>query len=144
MDFRQEAIETLETYEAMQEKASRAEQQIAFLKEESIALRCSAPDRFPITGGTNSREDRLVSIIALQVQLEKEKKIAEKWIKLIEETLASLDGENRRILELLYIRKAKGNVDRLCEELYCEPRTIYRKRDAAIREFTMRFFGVDK
>ena len=74
----------------------------------------------------------------------KNNKVTEKRSKLIEETLASVDDEKRRILELLYVRKARGNVDKLCRELYCEARTIYRKRDAAIREFTMRFFGVDK
>ena len=78
MDFRQEAIETLETYEAMQEKASEAERQIAYLEEEITALRCSAPDRTPITGSTNSREDRLVNNIALKLELESEKKIAKK------------------------------------------------------------------
>lgn len=142
MDFKREAVENLKNYEARKEGVRRAERQIAILKEESVALRSATTDKTPVSGSTNLREDRMINNVALRQELERGKKTTEKWVKLMDEALAALDDEDRRVLELMYIRKTKGSVDRLCEELYCEPRTVYRKRDAAVRKFAMLFYGV--
>lgn len=142
MDFKREAVENLKNYEARKEGVRRAERQIAILKEESVALRSATTDKTPVSGSTNLREDRMINNVALRQELERGKKTTEKWVKLMDEALAALDEEDRRVLELMYIHKTKGSVDQLCEELYCEPRTVYRKRDAAVRKFAMLFYGV--
>ncbi|MCD7860112.1 MAG: hypothetical protein LUH51_08170 [Firmicutes bacterium] len=35
-----------------------------------------------------------------------------------------------------------GNVDRLCGDLACEQSTVYRKRDKALRHFTIALYGL--
>jgi len=36
---------------------------------------------------------------------------------------------------------AKGNVERLCVELYTEQSTVYRRKDVALRKFTIAMYG---
>ena len=56
--------------------------------------------------------------------------------------LAVLDDEERLILDKFYIHRAKGNVGDLCERLNVEQSTVYRKRDNALRRFTIALYGV--
>ena len=69
-------------------------------------------------------------------------KLTREWLDIVDGALASLDDEDRRVLELMCIRKARGNLDRLCAELHIEHSTAYRRRDAALRRFTMSLYGV--
>ena len=56
--------------------------------------------------------------------------------------LAVLDEEERHILDRFYIHRANGNVERLCDELHVEVATVYRRRDKALRHFTLALYGV--
>ena len=56
--------------------------------------------------------------------------------------LELLSHEERRILELLYIRPEMGNLNTLCRELQLEQSSIYRRRDQALHAFTTALYGV--
>lgn len=45
-------------------------------------------------------------------------------------------------MDRFYINPAKGNLDRLCEELFLEKSAAYRRKDAALRKFTIALCGV--
>lgn len=56
--------------------------------------------------------------------------------------LAVLDGEERLVLERFYIHRAKGNVERLCDELHLEKSRVYELKDKALRHFTIALYGL--
>ena len=45
------------------------------------------------------------------------------------------------ILDRFYIHPARGNAGRLCEELCMERANVYRRKDQALRRFTMALYG---
>ena len=43
----------------------------------------------------------------------------------------------------MFIHRGKGNVERLCEELNIEnPPGVYKRKDRALRKFTLAMYGV--
>ena len=60
---------------------------------------------------------------------------------IVEGGLSVLDDEERLVLDRFYIHRAKGNVGELCERLNVEQATVYRKRDIALRRFTIALYG---
>ena len=52
------------------------------------------------------------------------------------------ENEEKLILHRLYIYPEKGGVERLCKELGMETSSIYRRRDKALKHFTLAFYGV--
>ena len=69
-------------------------------------------------------------------------KEARLWVAQVDKALAVLDDEERLVLDRFYIHRAKGNVGDLCERLNVEQATVYRKRDSALRRFTIALYGV--
>ena len=45
-------------------------------------------------------------------------------------------------MELFYITRGKKSVERLCEELFVSKTELYRRKDEALRKFTMCSYGV--
>ena len=59
----------------------------------------------------------------------------------LQESLASfekawrgLSREEQQILHDLVVDHRRGNVDRLCEALECEPASVYRRRNRALQK----------
>jgi hypothetical protein len=38
----------------------------------------------------------------------------------------------------------RGNIERLCKELGMEASSVYRRRDSALKHFTLAFYGVEE
>lgn len=66
---------------------------------------------------------------------------AKLWVEFMDKGLAVLTEDERHILDRFYINPAKGNVDRLCEELFVEKTALYKRKDAAPRRFTLALYG---
>lgn len=142
MDFRREAIDKLRCYTAKRESLARSEREIRRLEMEFIRTKSASSGCAPVHGGTSRQEDAMINNISLRTELENAMKLTREWLDIVDGALASLDDEDRRVLELMCIRKARGNLDRLCAELHIEHSTAYRRRDAALRRFTMSLYGV--
>ena len=59
----------------------------------------------------------------------------------VERAMMALDPAQRMVLELMCVRPQKGNMERLCAMLGCEKSSIYRRRDRALRQFTLALTG---
>ena len=59
----------------------------------------------------------------------------------VKSALAQLQPEEREILEGMIIFYRRGNVEKLCEKLYIDRSTAYRRRDKALRHFGMASYG---
>ena len=62
-------------------------------------------------------------------------------MEIVEGGLSVLDDEDQLTLELCFIHKVKGSIDDLCYRLNLEKSTAYRRRDQALRRFTLALYG---
>ena len=79
--------------------------------------------------------------ITCRDDLKRKLKEARLWVEIVEGGLSILDDEERLALELCFIHRAKGAIMELCERLNVENSTAYRRRDDALRRFTMALYG---
>lgn len=141
MNWKFEAIEKLKQYEAKKMSLRNIPEEIKRLEAAMQSIRSATADGNPVQGGGSGREDMYLSNIVQREELERSLELAQKWVALADAGLEFLNDEERLILDRFYINPAKGNVERLCMELGCEQATIYRKREQAIRKFTLSLYG---
>ena len=66
---------------------------------------------------------------------------AQNWLACTDRALAVLSKEEKLVLHRFYISPEKGSIERLCNELGLESSSVYRKRDKALRHFTVALYG---
>ena len=141
MEWKYEAIDILRNYEARQRALVNIPAEIERLSIEYEKIISAKKDGMPIKGGSNSRDDTLISNIAQRDILERNYKLTQKAVKNIARALSVLNEEETLILQRLYISAHKGGITRLCDELHVERASVYRKRDKALRHFTIAYYG---
>lgn len=140
MDWKAEAIEKLTGYEARRADLERIPLELERLEAAYTGIRAAKLDGMPRCG-SGTREAAILSNIAHRDELRRKMEEARLWAGFVERGLSILDDNERLVLELLFIHKAKGNIDRLCEQMCAEKSTVYRRRDEALRRFTMVLYG---
>lgn len=106
------------------------------------SIRSALSDPTAASGaGTNIRQERDTAIIAERDRLSAELKLAEQDLKCIESALALLNEKERRIVELMDIRRQPGAVDRLCQEMNYSRSMIYNIHDGAIDKVSLAYNG---
>ena len=142
MNWKREAIDKLKNYEAHKQALECLTKEIRRLESAYTGIRSATTDGTPISGGGNTREDSMLSNIVHRDELKRRLREARLWVAQVDKALAVLDDEERLVLDRFYIHRAKGNVGELCERLNVEQATVYRKRDSALRRFTIALYGV--
>jgi len=142
MNWKREAIDKLKNYEAHRAALESIPKEIKRLESAYTGIRSATTDGTPVSGGGNTREDTMLSNIVHRDELKRRLKEARLWVSQVDKALAILDDEERLVLDKFYIHRAKGNVGELCERLNVEQATVYRKRDSALRRFTIALYGV--
>lgn len=141
MDWKHEAIEKLKEYSAKKNSLESIPVEIKRLESAMQSIRSATSDGSPVKGGGNGREDMYLSNIVHREELERSLEQAQMWVDIVDAGLEILSEEERLILSRFYINPAKGNVDMLCEELGIEKPSVYRRKDAALRHFTICLYG---
>lgn len=141
MNWKFEAMEKLKQYEAKKQALKSIPMEISRLELAMKSIRSATADGTPVSGGGSGREDMMLSNIVHREELERSLEQAQKWVDLVEAGLEILCEDERLILDRFYINPAKGNVDRLCGELGIEQATAYRRRESALRHFTICLYG---
>jgi len=135
MDWKAEAIDKLQGYEAQQRAVDG-------ITGELERLGAAKLDGMPRSGSSASnREEAMVDNITHRDNLKRKLKEARLWVEIVDGGLSVLDDDGRLVLELLFVRPAKGNIERLCEQLCVEKSTVYHRRDEALRRFTIALYG---
>ena len=142
MNWKYEAIDKLKGYEAHKAALNSIPEEISRLESAACSIRSATADGTAVSGGGNKREDMLLSNIVLREELERQLEQARKWVSVVDRSLAVLDDEERRVLELMYIHRQPGSIERLCSELNIEQASVYRRRDVALRRFTTALYGI--
>ena len=142
MDFRREASEKLRSYTTKRDSLSRSAREIRRLELEFVRIKSASSGSTPVSGGGSKQEDAMINNIALREEISAAMESTREWLSIVDDALASLDEEERKVLELMCMRRARGNLDRLCAELHIERSTAYRRRDVALKHFTLALYGV--
>ncbi|MBQ8909484.1 MAG: DUF1492 domain-containing protein [Oscillospiraceae bacterium] len=141
MQWKDEALEKLKRYGAMQQALQNIPEEIARLKADAAALRSPSGESISVKGGGGRREDALINNIAQRQELEWTLKQVKQWLAIADRGLAALTPEERLVLQRMYLLPERRAIDLLCTELGVEQATVYRKRDKALRRFTVALYG---
>lgn len=141
MDWKNEAIDKLCKFAAMERAVENLQEEMKRLELEQTAIQSADPGRLS-KGTTVRREDRLLTNIVKRQELENRLAQAENWIAQVKRGLEALSYEEKQILSRCYMKPEKCAVDTLCYELGAEKSTIYRKRDKALHTFTIALYGI--
>jgi len=141
MDYKETAIKRLREYESRVVSIENLRQQLEALRTEQTAIRSASTDSEPVSGTLGSRrEDAMIFNIMKQDALRTNLKIAQHEIAVTERGFASLPDDAKTVLDIFYIHHHP--IKDVCEEMHIEKTTLYRKKDAALRAFTMACFGI--
>ena len=142
MNWKREAADKLRNYEAHKRALESLPKEIERLKSAYTGIRSATTDGTAVSGGGSTREDVMLSNIVHRDELKRRLKEARLWVSMVDKALEVLSDEERLVLDKFYIHQSKGNVGELCRLLNVEQSTVYRKRDNALRRFTIALYGV--
>lgn len=143
MNWQIVSIERLKSYEARRQALHLIPEQLETLEMSFTAIRAATTDAVPVHGGEgNKREEALIDNIVKREELKRNLEIARKEIEITEKGLACLNEEQQKILEMFYIDRPMGHVERLCEELFLEKSRVYALKDEALKKFTVSCYGI--
>lgn len=143
MNWKAEAKEKLRRYDAMRLATINIPEEIQRLEIDARSIRSARIDGTPVAGGGSRREDAMLNNILHRQELAWTLQQAQMWLKTTDRALTALTNEEKLILHRLYIYPEMGALERLCKELGVETSSIYRRRDRALKHFTLAFYGID-
>ena len=135
-------MQDLREYMAIKDSLVSIPEEMKALEIDMQLVRGTSYDKSPVQGGASGREDRLIDYIDKKGRLAENLRAATVRVRRIERGLEGLTDNERLVLHRFFISREHGHVDRLCEELGYEERTIYRIKDSALKKFTLSMFGV--
>lgn len=141
MIWKQEAVEKLRQYEAKRLAMKTIPLEIKRLELNMQSIRSAVSDGSPAKGGGSGREDMYLSNIVHREELERSLEQAEIWVSLTEAALELLSKEERLLLDRFYIHPEKCAADRLAGDLHMDVKTVYKRKDDALRKFTISLYG---
>ena len=141
MNWKKQTVEELRRYSARKESLAHMEERIQALRYKRQSIKATS-NTAPVQGGSNQMEDRLIDSFCEEDKLRYNMQATTIMIHGLEKALESLNPVQRKVLDRFYINPVKGHVECLCEELGKECAQVYRIKDAAIRELSIRMFGV--
>ena len=140
MNWKTEAIDRLRRYDAMKAAAVNMAEELKELSASIASIESAMTDRIVVKKSTGFNE-KLLNDLAKKEEMAVALRSAKSWLKVTERALKVLKPDEKLVLYRMYISRERGALDRLCEELGCEISTVYRRRDEALKRFTMSLYG---
>lgn len=144
MNWKQEAKEKLRRYNAVRLATINIPQELERLEIDARSIRSAKTDVTPVAGGGNKREEALINNILHRQELTWTLQQAQLWLQITDRALSALSSDEKQILHRLYIYPEKGGLERLCKELGMETSSVYRRRDKALKHFTIAYYGIEE
>lgn len=142
MTWKHEAIEKLKQYRAKSLALEDIPLEIKQLEVGLQSIRSAYPDNSSVKGSGITRENAMLNNIAYREELGISHQQTLLWMKRMDKALGALTSEELLILERFYINPEKKAADRLAGDLQVDVKTVYRRKDEALRKFTMALYGV--
>ena len=144
MNWKAEAKEKLQRYDAMRLATINIPSELERLEIDAQSIRSAKLDAPASASGGGRREDALLNNIVHRQELLWTLQQAQIWLTSTDRALSSLPPREKLILHRLYMYPERGNIERLCKELGMEASSVYRRRDSALKHFTLAFYGVEE
>lgn len=142
MDWKTEAVEKLKLFEVRRQALQNIPLEIAQIESALTGIRSARTDRIPSGNrGSNTREDVVLNYIVRKSELQRNLEQAGMWVEAVSAALDALSTDERRILDKLYISREKRAAGALAAEMCVDLNTVYRKKDQALRKFTIALYG---
>lgn len=141
MNWKNEAVEKLEQYTAKKQSLKSIPIEIAQLASTAAGLTGARTDKIAVKASGSGREDILLSNIVKREELTLLLEQTQQWVQHVDLGLGVLNEEERLIIERFYIYAERGAAERLAGDLSMDVKTVYRKKDAALRRFTIALYG---
>ena len=141
MNWKEEAMDKLRRYDAMRQATANLPEEIKRLEAAARSLRSASAEKLAVKEGSPSAEDKLLSNLVQRQELRNALEQAGLWLRVTDRALSALTPEEKLVLHRFYIYPERGGVDRLCGELGVEQSSVYRRRDKALRKFTVALYG---
>lgn len=132
-DWKNEAIDKLKQYEAKRRSLVLIPREVEQLESELASLKKSPADA--------EEGNRVLDCTAQRAELLMNLKRAHLWVADVSAALDALNQDDRRLLERFYIDGKSGAATELAAEFIADIKTIYRRKDNALRKFTIALYG---
>lgn len=142
MNWKAEAKEKLRRYNAMRLATVNIPEEIQRLELDAQSIRSAKTDATPVIGGGNKREEAMINNIIERQELERTLEQAHIWLRSTDRALTALSKEERILLHRMYMYPQKGGLEELSKELGVETSSLYRRRDKALKHFTLALYGI--
>lgn len=142
MIWKHEVIEKLKLYEA---KCTALENIPLEIRQQELgmqSIRSVDPESSPVKGSGTRREDVMLNNIICREELKKSYSQTKLWVEAMDRTLSVLTQEEYLLLERFYIHPEKKAADCLARDLRVDIKTVYRRKDEALRKFTIALYGI--
>lgn len=144
MNWKAEATDKLHRYGAMRLASVNLPAEIKRLTMEAQSIRSAKMDGDVVIGGGSKREDALINNLLHRKELEETLKQVKLWLTTADRAMSVLSREEKMILHHLLIYPHSHALEQLCKDLDIEQSTLYRKRDQALRRFTLAYYGISE
>ena len=144
MNWKAEATDKLRRYGAMHLAAINLPAEIKRLTMEAQSIRSARMDGDVVIGGGSKQEEALINNLLHRKELEETLKQVKLWLTTADRAMSVLSREEKMILHHLLIYPRPHAMEILCKDLEMEQSTLYRKRDQALRRFTLAFYGISE
>lgn len=139
--WRMDALNQLQCHKARKVSLLNIQKRIEGLERDVVAIRSSTADGTPVQGGGSGREDMLLNNIVERQRLQESLVRTKNSVDSVERALSALPDDDKRILEYFYISPRKGAASQVARELGIEEKTVYNRRNNAIRLFRIALCG---
>lgn len=141
MNWKVIAIDKLKDYGAKKIGIQNMREEIQDLEVRRRGIRSASADRIAVHGGGDGKEYAMLNSMTLQSELEINLLCTRKWVTRVERGLAVLEEDERTLLEKFYIHPERGAAERLAMDLGIDVKTVYHRKDRALRKFTIAMCG---
>ena len=141
MNWRTEAADKLRRYESVCLAVKNLEAELRRLEEANRTIRTVRTDLVTVDRSVGRKEDHLLDNIVCQQELAAVLKDAKNWLAIMERAMDTVKAEERLLLKKFYISPGSECIEALCNQLGVEKSSVYRRRDQALRNFTLALYG---
>lgn len=128
--FKQLMISDLQKIKDWRFAINQMTEELQTLNAEYTAIKATNYDKMPSGSGDNYQEEKLLTAIAKRDQKKHELQLTKRRLADLERLLEQLSQEERSVIYKTIIER--GRVDAIANELHCEVRQVYNRRNAAL------------
>lgn len=139
--WKKEAINALELYEARKRALVNIPDQIKELEEKLSSIRSAASSNITVKGSGSGKDDTYINNIVAREKLSANLEEAKKHVFRVSSALDVLSNEEKEILCRFFVDQERGAADNIAEEKHIDRKTVYYRKDAALKKFAYAMYG---